>query len=141
MMDIQRINPISLYSGVPYDYATSAPSGRVVFTAGACPLDQKGDVVARGDLEGQASQALDNLEVVLEEARSSLDQVVKTTVYVVANERSELARVWKVVEERFGAARPPSTLLGVELLGYPDQLIEIEAIALEREDEPSQTAT
>ena len=140
-MDIHRINPTSLYSGAPYDYATSAPSGRVVFTAGACPLDQTGDVVARGDLEGQASQALDNLEVVLEEARSSLDRVVKTTVYVVANERSELARVWNVVEERFGAARPPSTLLGVKLLGYPDQLIEIEAIALEREDEASQTAT
>lgn len=128
-MEIQRINPISLYRGVPYDYAAFAPSASVVFTSGACPLDHNGDVVAPGDLEGQAGKALDNLEVVLGEAGSSLDQVLKTTVFVVGDDRSELLRVWRVVERRFGAARPPSTLLGVNVLGYPDQLVEIEAIA------------
>jgi enamine deaminase RidA (YjgF/YER057c/UK114 family) len=35
-----------------------------------------------------------------------------------------------VVEEAFAPARPPSTLLGVAILGYPDQLVEIEAIAV-----------
>jgi enamine deaminase RidA (YjgF/YER057c/UK114 family) len=39
-------------------------------------------------------------------------------------------RVWDVVAARFGSAKPPSTLLGVAMLGYPDQLVEIEAIAL-----------
>ena len=37
---------------------------------------------------------------------------------------------WRVVEESFAPARPPSTLLGVAALGYPGQLVEIEAVAL-----------
>ena len=44
--------------------------------------------------------------------------MLKTTVYVVTSDRSELTRVWKVVEDRFGAIRPPSTLLGVSMVGY-----------------------
>jgi len=126
---LQRINPGVLYSGVPYDYAVVAPPGSVLFTAGACPLDAQGKITAPGDLEAQARQALANLLATLAEAGSSLSDVLKTTVYVATSDRSELVRVWAVVEERFVPARPPSTLLGVAVLGYPEQLVEIEAIA------------
>jgi enamine deaminase RidA (YjgF/YER057c/UK114 family) len=125
-----RINPASLFEGVPYDYASVATAGALVFTAGACPLDASGEVVAPGDFQAQTHQAVDNLAAALAEAGSSLDAVLKTTVYVKASERSDLARVFNLVEERFAPARPPSTLLGVRLLGYPEQLVEIEAIAL-----------
>jgi len=54
---------------------------------------------------------------------------VKTTVYVVAAEREDLVRVWRVVAAALAPARPPSTLLGVSFLGYPEQLVEIEGIA------------
>jgi enamine deaminase RidA (YjgF/YER057c/UK114 family) len=129
MTNVRRIDPPALYPGVPYHYASTAPPGGTVFTAGACPLDARGEIVAPGDLEAQARQVLDNLEAVLAEAGSSLDHVLKTTVYVAAEDRSELVRAWSVVEGRFGPARPPSTLLGVSLLGYTGQLVEIEAIA------------
>jgi enamine deaminase RidA (YjgF/YER057c/UK114 family) len=129
-MQPERVNPPALYAGTPYDYAAVAPEGGLVFTAGACPLDAQGEVVAPGDLEAQARQTLDNLAVALSEAGSSLEQVLKTTVYVAGDDRSDLVRVWEVVEERFGEARPPSTLLGVSFLGYRDQLVEIEAVAL-----------
>jgi enamine deaminase RidA (YjgF/YER057c/UK114 family) len=119
-----------LYGGVPYDYASVAPAGGIVFTAGACPLDAEGSVVAPGDFEAQAHRTLDNLAVALAEAGSGFEQVLKSTVYVAASGRSELVRVFDVVEQRFAPARPPSTLLGVGFLGYPDQLVEIEAIAL-----------
>jgi enamine deaminase RidA (YjgF/YER057c/UK114 family) len=125
----QRINPAQLYDGAPYDYASVAPPGSVIFTAGACPLDAQGKVVAPGDYESQARQALANLVTTLTAAGSSLGSVLKTTVYVVAADRSDLVRVWTVVQERFAPARPPSTLLGIRLLGYADQLVEIEAIA------------
>ena len=130
MTNRQRIRPPTLYRDVPYDYAAVAPVGSLVFTAGACPLDADGNVVAPGDFEAQTRQALDNLTAILTEAGSTRSQVLKTTVYVSANDRSELVRVWKVVEETFAAARPPSTLLGVTLLGYRDQLVEIEAVAV-----------
>lgn len=124
------VSPPSLYPGAPYEYAAVAREGSLVFTAGACPLDMSGTVVAPGDHEGQARKAVENLAAALTAAGSSLRLVLKTTVYVVAEDRSELVRAWKVVEEAFGEHRPPSTLLGVAQLGYPEQLVEIEAVAL-----------
>jgi enamine deaminase RidA (YjgF/YER057c/UK114 family) len=118
-----------LYPGAPYEYAAVAREGSLVFTAGACPLDMSGTVVAPGDLEVQARKAVENLGLALIAAGSSIGHVLKTTVYVVAEDRSDLVRAWKVVEEALGEHRPPSTLLGVAQLGYPEQLVEIEAVA------------
>jgi enamine deaminase RidA (YjgF/YER057c/UK114 family) len=115
-----------LWRGAPYEYSRVANG--LVFAAGACPLDEGGNVVAPGDCEAQAAQAVENLLAALAEAGSSADAILKTTIYVVANERADLVRVWEVVSARLG--RAPSTLLGVSFLGYPDQLVEIEAIAV-----------
>ena len=120
---------MELFRGTPYDYFAVAPEGSLVFMAGACPLDSDGRVVAVGDHEEQARRALTNLRAALVEAGSSFDHVLKTTVYVVATDRAELVRTWNVVEKAFAPAKPPSTLLGVSLLGYTDQLVEIEAVA------------
>jgi enamine deaminase RidA (YjgF/YER057c/UK114 family) len=62
-------------------------------------------------------------------AGASAQDLVKTTVFVVARDREDLVRVWRIVEAALTPARPPATLLGVALLGYPDQLVEIEGIA------------
>jgi enamine deaminase RidA (YjgF/YER057c/UK114 family) len=136
-MPPRLVSAPGLYQGVPYAYAAIAPAGALVYTAGACPLDAAGAVVAPQDHEGQTRQTLENLRAALAAAGSSFEQVLKTTIFVVAEDRSDLVRTWKVVEDAFGAARPPSTLLGVAKLGYPEQLVEIEAVALvEREAEP-----
>jgi enamine deaminase RidA (YjgF/YER057c/UK114 family) len=128
------VSPSSLHSGAPYHYAAVAPPGsRLVFAAGACPLNDAGEVIAPGDYEAQARVAIDNLRVALEAAGSSLEHVLKSTVYVASSDRAQLVRVWRVVEECFAPSRPPSTLLGVAVLGYPDQLVEIEAMALANE--------
>jgi enamine deaminase RidA (YjgF/YER057c/UK114 family) len=114
-----------LWSGPPYEYSRVANG--LVFAAGACPLDEHGTVVAPGDREAQAAQAVDNLLASLAEAGAGAGALLKTTVYVVADERADLVRVWDVVSARLG--RAPSTLLGVSFLGYPEQLVEIEAVA------------
>ena len=132
---------MELFRGTPYEYASVAPEGSLVFTAGACPLDAEGKVVATGDAEEQMRRALSNLQVVLAEAGSSFEQVLKTTVYVVARDRSELMRAWAVVEVAFAPARPPSTLLGVSVLGYAGQLVEVEAVAFTRPDPPGRART
>ena len=116
---------MSLWRGAPYEYSRAANG--VVFTAGACPLDADGNVVAPGDREAQAAVAADNLLAALAEAGAGSESLLKTTVYVVAGERADLVRVWDVVAGRLG--RAPSTLLGVSFLGYPQQLVEIEAVA------------
>ena len=63
---IDLVRPPSLAAGVPYAYA-AAPHGRslYVFTAGACPLDGSGAMVAAGDLAAQSAQVMDNLGVAL----------------------------------------------------------------------------
>jgi enamine deaminase RidA (YjgF/YER057c/UK114 family) len=125
------VSPSSLFDGAPYEYAAVAPPGAgLVFAAGACPLNDAGEVVAPGDYEAQARMSIDTLQVALEAAGSSLEQVLKSTVYVASPDRAQLVRVWRVVEESFAPARPPSTLLGVAALGYPGQLVEIEAVGL-----------
>ncbi|HUZ00707.1 MAG TPA: RidA family protein [Thermomicrobiaceae bacterium] len=116
---------MTLFRGVAYEY--SAGAGGLLFTAGACPLNAEGKVVGIDDLEAQAAAATDNLLEALHEAGSGAQSLVKTTIYVVGRDRDDLVRVWQVVSARLG--RTPSTLLGVSLLGYPDQLVEIEAIA------------
>jgi enamine deaminase RidA (YjgF/YER057c/UK114 family) len=116
---------VTLYDGAPYDY--SADAHGLVFTAGACPLDANGETVAPGDHVAQAERTVDNLLAVLAERGVGAGALLKTTVYVVADERADLVRVWETVSPHLG--RAPSTLLGVSLLGYPDQLVEIEAIA------------
>ena len=126
----QPVRSTALYLDTPYEYAAIAPDSRLLFTAGACPLDLQGHVVAPGDHEAQTRQALDNLLLALAAADSGRQQILKTTIYVVAAERSELARVWNVIAEGLSPAMPPSTLLGVTMLGYPEQLVEIEAVAL-----------
>jgi enamine deaminase RidA (YjgF/YER057c/UK114 family) len=126
---------VSLFPGTPYEYTAVAPEGaKLVFAAGACPLDEAGNVVALGDFEGQARAVVENLRTALEEAGSSFGQMLKTTVYVASADRAELVRVWGVVERAFAPARPPSTLLGVAALGYEGQLVEIEAVALAGSD-------
>ena len=125
------VSPAGLYPGAPYEYAAVSPGGaRLVFAAGACPLNDAGGVVAPGDYAEQARIAVSNLGVALKAAGSGLDRVVKSTVHVASADRAQLVRVWRVVEEAFAPARPPSTLLGVAALGYEGQLVEIEAVAL-----------
>ncbi len=109
--------------------ATVEPPVRLVHTAGACPLDADGRTVAPGDPVAQARQVMANLETALAAAGARLGDVVKTTVYVASAHRPDLVAVWQVVRDAFGDHDPPSTLLGVAVLGYPDQLVEVEAVA------------
>jgi enamine deaminase RidA (YjgF/YER057c/UK114 family) len=129
-MSIQLVRSEALFHDPPYAYAAIARPGALVFTAGACPLDEDGAVVAPGDVARQAQQAVANLAEALAASGSSLSDVLKTTVYVASADRGDLVTAWEVIHDAFGEHDPPSTLLGVAVLGYRGQLVEIEAIAV-----------
>ncbi|ARC58565.1 2-iminobutanoate/2-iminopropanoate deaminase [Frondihabitans sp. 762G35] len=127
---VSLIRSPSLYGGVEYAYAATAPaSARLVFLAGSCPLDRNGATVARGDVAGQAAACLANLVTALQDAGASLEDVISTRILVASTDRSDLGAAWAVVREAFGEHDVPSTLLGVTVLGYEGQLVEIEAVA------------
>jgi enamine deaminase RidA (YjgF/YER057c/UK114 family) len=127
---IVLIRPPDLTDRAPYAYAAVATDvSRLVFTAGACPLDASGETAPVGDVAGQAAQVMKNLTTALKAAGADLTDVVKTTVYVASQDRQDLLAAWDVVSRAFAGRDVPSTLLGVSVLGYPDQLVEVEAIA------------
>jgi enamine deaminase RidA (YjgF/YER057c/UK114 family) len=130
-MAVNLVRSARLFAGTGYAYAAIASAGDLIFTAGACPLDDQGIVVAPGDLIAQTRQALANLKTALEDSGAAIEDVVKTTVYVASSDRGELAAAFDEVAALFGDHDVPSTLLGVALLGYRDQLVEIEAIAVQ----------
>jgi enamine deaminase RidA (YjgF/YER057c/UK114 family) len=132
-MTRQLINSERLYRDVPYHYAAAATGETLVFAAGACPLDGDGRVVAPGDIPSQTRQSLANLQIALDEADCQQCDVVKTTVFVASSSREDLLQAWNEYESLYGPYGPPSTLLGVAMLGWPEQLVEIEAIAVRRE--------
>jgi enamine deaminase RidA (YjgF/YER057c/UK114 family) len=128
-MDVNLIRSTRLFPGAPYAYAAVAHQAGLIFTAGACPLDENGKVTAPGDVGGQMRQALGNLRTALDECGVSTSDVLKTTVYVASSDRGDLVAAWNEVAAFFGDHDVPSTLLGVTVLGYPGQLVEIEAVA------------
>lgn len=130
MTDVELVRTGSLAATVPYAYAAVTPPGRTVWTAGACPLDERGTVVAPGDVAAQARRVMANLVVALDAAGARLTDVARSTVYVASADRADLVAAWDVVRAAFGDHDAPSTLLGVAVLGYPDQLVEVEAVAV-----------
>ncbi|MEV5552358.1 RidA family protein [Nonomuraea wenchangensis] len=114
-----------------YAYAavTDAPV-RAVWAAGACPLDADGATVCPGDVAGQTHQVMRNLADALAAAGAALTDLTKTTVYVASSDRADLATAWKVYREHMNGHDVPSTLLGVTVLGYAGQLVEVEAVAV-----------
>jgi enamine deaminase RidA (YjgF/YER057c/UK114 family) len=127
---VTLIRSASLSSVAEYAYAATAPAqARLIFLAGACPLNEDGSTASVGDYAGQAAKAIQNLQVALADADASLADVLSTRVLVATARQEDLVTAWQVVRDAFGDHDVPSTLLGVTVLGYQDQLVEIEAIA------------
>jgi len=127
---VTLIRSTALSDVAQYAYAATAPAqSRLIFLAGACPLNEDGSTAAIGDYAGQAAKALENMRIALAEAGASLEDVISTRVLVASARREDLVAAWQVVRDCFGDHDVPSTLLGVTVLGYRDQLVEIEAVA------------
>lgn len=108
-------------------YSAGIKAGNLVFTAGQLGIDPVSGDFVPGGIEAQTQKALENLSAVLEAAGSSLDQVVKTTVFLKdMNDFGAMNGVYgQFFTERFPARS------AVQAARLPkDGLVEIEAIAL-----------
>ena len=102
---------------------------RQVICAGQTAVDGEGNPQHPGDMRGQISLALDNLEAVLKGAGMDLSNITKLGVY--ATDVDEALKNLDLMGMRFGPHQvaPPMTLLGVTRLAIPSLLFEIEATA------------
>lgn len=120
----------ALWGGAEYaDAATAPQDARIVALAGSCPLDEDGRTVAPGDVRGQAARCIQNLTAALGAAGGVLTDVLCTRVLVASTRQDDLVAAWQVVRDAFGDHDVPSTLMGVTVLGYDNQLVEVEAVA------------
>lgn len=127
---VTLIRSASLSDAAEYAYAATAPaSSRLIFLAGSCPLNEDGSTAAVGDYAAQAAVCVENMKTALAEAGAGITDVVSTRVLVASSRQADLVAAWEVVRDAFGEHDVPSTLLGVTVLGYDDQLVEIEAVA------------
>jgi reactive intermediate/imine deaminase len=113
----------------PYRLSQGFRVGDLLFVSGQTGIDEKGELVGVGDFDAQADQAFRNLERVLEAGGSSLERVVKVTIFL-----TDMAATFpKIVELRGQWFRPPypaDTIVEVRSLYRPEVEIEIEAIAV-----------
>lgn len=130
MTAVRLIRSDSLSDAAEYAYAATAPANaRMIFLAGSCPLNEDGSTAGVGDYRAQAAACVENMKVALAEAGASIADVISTRVLVASTSQADLVASWEVIRDAFGDHDVPSTLLGVTVLGYDDQLVEIEAIA------------
>ena len=110
----------------PYSQGIRAKTQELLFLAGQIPLDPSTGEVVTGNIEKQTEQVLKNLEAILVAGGSSLDRVLKTTVYL---KNLDDFPVVNAVYGRFFGENPPARST-VEVSRLPRQVgIEIDAIA------------
>jgi len=108
-------------------YVQAIKANGFVYTAGQIPLDPGTGNFVPGGIKEQTRQVLENLKAVLEAAGSSLDRVVKATVFL--KEMSDFAAMNEVYAEYLGNAKPARST--VAAAGLPrDALVEIDLVAL-----------
>ena len=106
-------------------YSHAIRAGTTVYIAGQVPIAPDGTLV-EGDIEAQVRQVMENLSAVAAAAGGSLDDIVKTTVYLTS--RDDRAVVGRVRQEYFSDPPPANTLLVVAGLADPAMRVEIEAV-------------
>lgn len=97
-----------------------------LYVAGQVGLDEAGELVGPGDAAVQARQAFTNLRRIVEEAGGRMEDVAKTSLFLV--DLADREAVGEVRKEFFPGDPPANTLLVVSSLARPDLLVEVEAI-------------
>jgi len=108
-------------------YAQAVKINGVVYTAGQIPIDPKTGNFVEGGINEQTRQVLENLKAVLAAAGSSLDQVVKATVFL--KNIGDFPAMNEVYEEYLGTAKPARSTVAVADLPR-GALVEIDLVAV-----------
>ena len=125
---IQRVELALPDAAAPISHYTDAVRfGNLLFISGMVALDSENNVVAPGDVVGQAEFIFGNIGRILGQAGGGFANVLRVTVYLL--DVSDRTRINPLRQEVFGNTRPASTLIGVRELALPGLLIEVEAIA------------
>jgi 2-iminobutanoate/2-iminopropanoate deaminase len=110
-------------------YSQAVAAGPFVFISGQIPLNQQGELV-QGDIVVQTVQVMENLKAILKAAGLSLEDVVKTTIFLA--DMADFAEMNRVYGEFFPETAPARSTFQVAALPK-NAALEIEAVALRKE--------
>ena len=133
------IDRVRVSSNSPYEplvgFSRAVRAGDTVYVSGTVAWGPDGNLVGPGDVYAQAKQAIANIEAALRQAGATLQDVVRTRIYLTdISHWEEAARAHR---EAFGDVRPASSLLEVSRLAGPEMLVEIEAVAVTEGPRPA----
>jgi enamine deaminase RidA (YjgF/YER057c/UK114 family) len=127
----QFLNPPALNPPNGFTHVVTATGGKTVYVSGQVSVDERGEVVGRGDFRAQVERTFENLKAALTAAGATFKDVVKVTYFVVDLKPEHVPVVREVRRKYLDADDPPaSTLVGVAALVVPDWLIEVELVAV-----------
>ncbi len=127
-MTLQHLNP----NGTPrfYTHAVVAESSKVAFISGQVAMVDR-EIVGKGDFIAQADKAFENFNNCLEAMGATMENVTKMTLLIVGLGPDHRPALQEIQERHLPATNPPAqTTIGVQALGHPDFLIEIEGYAV-----------
>lgn len=122
----------TITTGSPWEpivgYSRAVRINNQVFVAGTTALDPLGNLIGKGDAYAQTQQILRNIESALRAAGASINDVVRTRIFVTDITLWE--EIGRAHGEMFGEIMPAATMVEVSRLIDPDMLVEIEADAI-----------
>jgi enamine deaminase RidA (YjgF/YER057c/UK114 family) len=131
MAEKRFIFPEGLVRPPTYTPVVATRGGRTIYVSGQVPVNEKGELVGKGDLAAQAEQVFRNIATALKGAGATFADVVKINTYVVGYKPEYRSLLHQVRSKYASRENPPaSTLVGVQSLAVADYLIEVEAIAV-----------
>lgn len=126
----QYINPEALPAlSKNYSQAVKVTGGNNIYIAGQTAVNERKEIIGKGDFDAQVKQTFANLKTVLAAAKATPADLVKINIYIVDLNPDKLSILRNYLKDFVSDKPPVSTLIGVQALFSKDVLIEIDGIA------------